>query len=40
MITASHNPAEYNGIKVISSTGNEVSRSDEDIIEDIYFQKK
>ena len=40
MITASHNPAEYNGIKVISSTGIEVSRSDEDIIEDIYFQKK
>ena len=40
MITASHNPSEYNGIKVVSSNGIEVSRSEENIIEDIYFQKK
>ena len=39
MITASHNPSEYNGIKVISSNGIEVSRSDEKIIEDVYSQK-
>lgn len=40
MITASHNPPEYNGIKVISSNGIEVSRKEETIIENIYFQKK
>tara|TARA_B100000029_G_C17609532_1_gene968977 strand:+ start:4504 stop:5871 length:1368 start_codon:yes stop_codon:yes gene_type:complete len=40
MITASHNPSEYNGIKVISSNGIEVSRSEEKIIENIYFQQK
>jgi phosphomannomutase / phosphoglucomutase len=33
MITASHNPPEYNGIKVIASDGVEVSRDDESKIE-------
>ncbi|QXJ27192.1 Phosphoglucomutase Phosphomannomutase [Saccharolobus shibatae B12] len=40
IITASHNPAEYNGIKVLSPHGIEISREDEDKIEDIYFNNK
>lgn len=40
MVTASHNPPEYNGIKPVSSDGVEVSREDELEIEDIYFGKK
>ena len=40
MITASHNPPEYNGIKPIASDGVEISREDELVIEDIYFNKK
>jgi phosphomannomutase / phosphoglucomutase len=40
MITASHNPKEYNGIKPISSHGFEISRDDEIKIESIYYQKK
>lgn len=39
MITASHNPPHYNGIKPIASDGVEISREDELIIEDIYFKK-
>ena len=40
MITASHNPPEYNGIKPVASDGVEISREDELIVEDIYFNKK
>jgi phosphomannomutase / phosphoglucomutase len=40
MITASHNPPEFNGLKPISSTGLELSRDEEISIEDIYYQKK
>ena len=40
MITASHNPSQYNGIKPCASDGVEISREDELIIEDIYLQKK
>ena len=40
MITASHNPKEYNGIKPISNHGFELSRDDEIKIESIYYQKK
>ena len=40
MITASHNPKEYNGIKPISSHGFELSRDDEIKIESIYYQKE
>ena len=39
MITASHNPPEYNGIKPVASDGVEVSRSDERVIEEYYGQK-
>lgn len=36
MITASHNPPQYNGMKVVSSDGIEISRTDEQQIENIY----
>jgi len=39
MITASHNPSQYNGIKPAGKDGVEISREDELIIEDIYFKK-
>jgi len=39
MITASHNPPQYNGIKPAAKDGVEVSREDELVIEDIYLQK-
>ena len=39
MITASHNPPQYNGIKPAAYDGVEISRDDELIIEDIYLQK-
>ena len=38
MITASHNPPQYNGIKPAAKDGVEISREDELIIEDIYTQ--
>ncbi|MFM8659292.1 MAG: phosphoglucosamine mutase [Candidatus Nitrosotenuis sp.] len=40
MITASHNPPQYNGIKPVASDGVEISREDEAKIEEIYFKKK
>jgi len=39
MITASHNPPEYNVIKPVASDGVEVSREDENVIEEIFFKK-
>ncbi len=39
MITASHNPSQYNGIKPAAKDGVEISREDELIIEDIYLKK-
>lgn len=39
MVTASHNPPEYNGIKPCASDGVEISRDDEGIIEDLYFNR-
>ena len=39
MITASHNPPEYNGIKSVASDGVEISRDDEKKIEEIYFNQ-
>lgn len=40
MITASHNPPEYNGLKPTAKDGVEISREDELVVEDIYFKKK
>jgi phosphomannomutase/phosphoglucomutase len=40
IITASHNPPEYNGIKVIWNDGIEISHEQETEIEDIYFENK
>ena len=40
MITASHNPPQYNGIKPVANDGVEISREDELVIEDIYLEKK
>ena len=39
MITASHNPQQYNGIKPCAKDGVEISREDELLIEDIYLEK-
>ena len=39
MITASHNPPQYNGIKPAGNDGVEISREDELLIEDIYLKK-
>ncbi len=40
MVTASHNPPEYNGIKVIASDGIEVTRKAEEEIERIFFEQR
>jgi len=40
MITASHNPSQYNGIKPTAKDGVEISRDDELKVEEIYFKKK
>lgn len=40
MITASHNPPQYNGLKPAAKDGVELPREDETIIEKIYFSKK
>jgi len=40
IITASHNPPQFNGIKGVSSNGTEFSKDIEDEIERIYFEKK
>ena len=37
MITASHNPPNFNGIKCVSSDGTEMSREDEETIEGNYY---
>ncbi|MGC8596555.1 MAG: phosphoglucosamine mutase [Thermocladium sp.] len=40
MITASHNPPQYNGIKVMGKDGIEVSREEEAKIESLYNEAK
>jgi phosphomannomutase / phosphoglucomutase len=39
MITASHNPPQYNGVKVVGQDGVEVPRLDEQRIEKIFFDR-
>lgn len=39
MITASHNPPQYNGLKPTARDGVEISREDELEVEKIYFKK-
>lgn len=40
IITASHNPGQWNGIKYIAGDGTEASREDEEKVEDLYFSQK
>ncbi|WP_319508480.1 phosphoglucosamine mutase [uncultured Methanolobus sp.] len=40
VITASHNPREYNGIKLIAGDGTELSRDGEKEIEKLYYSKE
>ncbi len=40
IITASHNPPEYNGIKCIDTDGTELSKEKEDEIESIFYSNK
>jgi len=40
IITASHNPPEYNGIKVVWNDGIELSREQEIEIENMFFEEK
>ena len=39
IVTASHNPSQYNGIKVVASDGVEISRDSEREIELTYYEK-
>lgn len=39
IITASHNPPEYNGIKVVARDGLELSRDEEEKIERMFFEE-
>lgn len=39
MITASHNPPQFNGVKAISPDGTEASKDEEDRIEDAYYSE-
>ena len=39
MITASHNPPEYNGLKPIANDGVELPRQDESVVEQIFEHK-
>lgn len=40
MITASHNPPQYNGVKVMDNDGVELNKNDEEKVEEIYFEDK
>lgn len=40
MVTASHNPPQYNGLKVIAKDGIEIDRVDEEKIEGIFYEQK
>lgn len=40
VITASHNPREFNGIKALDAQGMEMAREEEEAIETLYFQER
>jgi len=40
IITASHNPPEYNGVKVVADDGVEIPREEEVKIEEIFFRER
>ncbi len=40
IVTASHNPPNYNGIKVVNAIGIELDRESEKAIEEIYFSER
>lgn len=40
MITASHNPPEYNGVKLILSDGIEAPREIEEEVEEVFFEER
>ena len=40
MVTASHNPPEYNGLKVMGADGVEIARLDEQMVEKVFFENK
>lgn len=40
IITASHNPGQWNGIKYIAGDGTEASREDEEKVEELYFAQR
>ncbi len=40
IVTASHNPPQYNGIKVVGPLGIEIPRSEEEKIEELYWEEK
>ena len=40
IITASHNPPQYNGIKVVDGKGEELQREKEEEIENIFYNEK
>lgn len=40
MVTASHNPPEYNGVKVIGPTGIEIDRDEERVVEQYFWEER
>src|SRR5437870_704257 len=40
VVTASHNPREFNGLKAIDARGMEMRREDEEAIESIFFEER
>jgi phosphomannomutase/phosphoglucomutase len=40
IVTASHNPPEYNGIKLLGKNGDEIPHSEEDKVEEIFFEQR
>jgi phosphomannomutase/phosphoglucomutase len=40
IVTASHNPPEYNGVKVIGADGIELDRDQESVVEKLYYERR